>query len=117
MENSSAASLGIAWYVFVSMFSGDHIPRGASVRRIKLFDCLALVFISYASVSMAYSPYPRLTLEHQLQSLLLYISVFWIYLEIRLSSRARQGGSLDFRVMWKIFTASYVMIFIGPGPR
>jgi len=103
------ALLGIfCFHVFGDIF------LGRTVRRIKLFDAAALVFISYAFMSMAYSPYPRLTLERSTTILLLYISVFWIIWKYAYHEGPEKVVSLILWVMWIIFIASYLAIFIGP---
>ncbi|KKT00327.1 MAG: hypothetical protein UV78_C0079G0006 [Parcubacteria group bacterium GW2011_GWA2_43_17] len=92
---------------------GD-IFLGRTVRRIKLFDAAALVFISYAFMSISYSPHPRLTLERSITILLLYISVFWIIWKYAYHQGPEKVASLILWVMWIIFIASYFAIFIGP---
>src|SRR3989339_1545546 len=99
--------------IFCFHVFGD-IFLGRTVRRIKLFDAAALVFISYAFMSMAYSPYPRLTLERSTTILLLYISVFWIIWKYAYHEGPEKVVSLILWVMWIIFIASYAAIFIGP---
>ena len=92
---------------------GD-IFLGRTVRRIKLFDAAALVFISYAFMSISYSPHPHLTLERSITILLLYISVFWIIWKYAYHQGPEKVASLILWVMWIIFIASYFAIFIGP---
>lgn len=92
---------------------GD-IFLGRTVRRIKLFDVVALVFIIYAFMSISYSPYPQLTLERSVTILLLYVSVFWIIWKYAYHHGPEKVVSLILWVMWIIFIASYIAIFIGP---
>lgn len=109
-------ALQLRWVLFILFcfhVFGD-IFLGRTVRRIKLFDCLALVFISYAFMSIAYSPYPYLTLERSTTILLLYISVFWIIWKYAYQQGPEKVVSLILGVMWIIFIASYAAIFIGP---
>ena len=110
------AALQLRWVllgIFCFHTFGD-IFLGRAVRRIKLFDCLALVFISYAFMSISYSPYPRLSLERSTTILLLYISVFWIIWKYAYHQGPEKVVSLILGVIWIIFIASYAAIFIGP---
>src|SRR3989338_3878906 len=108
--------LQLRWVLFgiFCLHTFGDIFLGRTVRRIKLFDCLTLVFISYAFMSIAYSPYPRLTLERSTTILLLYISVFWIIWKYAYHEGPEKVVSLILWVMWIIFIASYLAIFIGP---
>ena len=67
----------IFFFLFVFHVFGD-IFLGRAVRKIASFDIAAIFFIAYAFLSLAYSPYPSLTLERATTILLLYITVFWV---------------------------------------
>jgi len=111
-----AITLNLRWVFFI-LFAlhifGD-ILLGRTVRRIKSFDVLAIVFIIYAFLSIFYSPFPQLTLERATTILLLYISVFWIIWKYAYSQGPEKIVYLILQVAMIIFIAGYLMIFIGP---
>lgn len=104
-------------WVFLGLFCfhvfGD-IFLGRTVRRIKSFDILALIFILYAFLSSFYSPYPILTLERTATTLALYIAVFWIIWKYAYIEGPEKVVHIILQVMWLVLTAGYLMIFISP---
>jgi len=111
-----SVAMQLRW-VFFALFSfhvfGD-IFLGRTVRRIKIFDILAIIFIIYAFFSSFYSLYPALTRERATTVLALYISVFWIIWKYAHDQGPEKVVYLILQVMWIVFIASYLIIFIGP---
>ena len=109
-------ALQLRW-VFLILFClhvfGD-IFLGRTVRRIKFFDILAIFFIIYAFLSTAYSSFHRLTLERTVTISILYISVFWVIWKYAYEQGQQKVVNVILQVMWLIFMAGYLMIFIGP---
>lgn len=87
---------------------------GRTVRSIKSFDIIAVLFIIYAFLSSLYSPFPFLTLERATTVLILYISVFWIIWKYAYEQSPEKVASIILQVMWVLLTAGYLMIFISP---
>ena len=103
----------VLFFLFCLHIFGD-IFLGRTVRRIKFFDVLAIVFIIYALLSTFYSPYPRLTLERAITLLLLYISVFWIIWKYAYDRSPETVINLILQALAPVFIAGYLMIFVGP---
>lgn len=112
----SLAATNLRW-VFFTLFAlhvfGD-ILLGRTVRKIKTFDVLAIVFIAYAFLSSLYSPSPILTLERATTVLVLYISVFWIIWKYAYDQGPEKIVSLILNVTLLIFIINYLWIFIVP---
>jgi len=112
----ATAALSLRW-VFFSLFSlhvfGD-IFLGRTVRRIKSFDVLAIVFLIYAFLSRYYSPFPSLTSERAMTVSALYIAVFWIIWKYAYDQGLEKVVSLLLNVAMLVFIMGYLMIFIGP---
>lgn len=111
-----SAATQLRW-VFFALFSlhvfGD-IFLGRTVRKIKGFDLAAIIFIAYAFLSAAYSPFPSLTLERSTTVLVLYISVFWIIWKYAYEQGPQKVIYLMLNVMRLIFIVSFLMIFVFP---
>ena len=104
-------------YIFFILFAlhvfGD-IFLGRTVRKIKIFDGLAIFFLVYAFLSILYSPYPFVTLERATTVLLLYISVFWIIWKYAYDQGPEKIVYLILNATLLILIVSYLMIFIVP---
>lgn len=111
------STIGYLRWVFFALFTfhifGDIFLR-RSVRRIKIFDALAIIFIVYAFLSVFYSPFPKLTLERTTTFFALYISVFWVIWKYAYSEGPEKIISLILRLLMLIFIVSYLMLFLGP---
>lgn len=109
--------LQLRWvfFIFFCLHIFGDIFLGRTVRRIKFFDILALVFIIYAFSSISYSPFRHLTLERTITVLILYISVFWITWKYAYDRGPERVVYLILQVMWIVFIMSYLMIFIAPN--
>lgn len=109
-------ALWLRW-VFFTIFClrifGD-IFLGRTVRKIKFFDVLAIVFIIYAFFSISYSPDPKVTLERATTVLALYISVFWIIWKYAYEQGSEKVVHIILQVTWIVLITSYLMIFIDP---
>lgn len=111
-----SAAIHLRWVFFALFFLhvfGD-IFLGRTVRKIKIFDALAIVFVVFAFFSSLYSLYPSLTIERATTALALYISVFWIIWKYVYEQGAEKAVSLILNVTLLIFIISYLMIFISP---
>ncbi len=112
----TSAALRLRW-LFFTLFAlhvfGD-IFLGRTVRKIKIFDCLAVIFIVYAFFSSLYSRYPSLTLERATTALVLYISIFWIIWKYAYHNGPEKVVYLILNVTKLIFIISYLMMFISP---
>ncbi len=111
-----SAALQLRWVFFI-LFAlhvfGD-IFLGRTVRKIKTFDILAIVFVIYALLSSFYSPVPSLSRERAITILLLYISVFWIIWKYAYDQKPEKVVCLILNVTMLIFIISYLMLFISP---
>lgn len=111
-----SAALQLRW-VFFALFAlhvfGD-IFLGRTVRKIKGFDLLAIIFVVYAFLSATYSPFPYLTLERSTTVLVLYISVFWIIWKYAYEQSPEKIVYLMLNVVRLIFILSFLMIFVSP---
>jgi len=111
-----AAALNLRWVFFI-LFAlhvfGD-IFLGRTVRKIKIFDILAIVFVIYALLSSFYSPIRSLSQERAITILLLYISVFWIIWKYVYEQGPEKTVNLILQVTMLIFIISYLMLFISP---
>ena len=112
-----SAGLFLRW-VFFALFSlhvfGD-IFLGRTVRNIKIFDVLAIVFVIYALLSSFYSPFPILSRQRAMTVLFLYISVFWIIWKYAYDEGPEKVVYLILRATILIFILSYLMIFASPS--
>lgn len=108
--------LQLRW-VFFALFCmhvfGD-IFLGRTVRKVKSFDVLALVFCSYAFLSIAYSPFPKLTLERATTIFVLYIAVFWIIWKYVFDQGPEKVVNLVLMALAPVIISGFLMIFIGP---
>ncbi len=109
-------ALQLRWVFFIlfCFYVFGDIFLGRTVRKIKIFDVLAIVFIIYALLSSFYSPFPFLTRERAITILLLYISVFWIIWKYAYDQGPEKVVYLILRVTWLVCIMGYLMIFIGP---
>jgi len=109
-------ALQLRWVLFgiFCLYAFGDIFLGRTVRRIKLFDALALVFIAYAFMSMSYSPYPRLTLERSTTILLSYIVVFWVIWKYAHEQGPEKVIRIILNAMWVIFLIGLSLIFLSP---
>jgi O-antigen ligase len=115
-KNLSIIALNFRWIFFALFFLyvfGD-IFLGRTVRKIKSFDFLAIIFIVYAFFSSAYSSHPIITIERATTILALYISVFWIIWKYAYTKGPEKIASIMLQFATLIFIASFLMIFIGP---
>ncbi|MCX5704061.1 MAG: hypothetical protein NT066_06200, partial [Candidatus Omnitrophica bacterium] len=105
-------------WVFLILFAfhvfGDGF-LGRAVRKIKTFDVSAFLFISYALLSIFYSPYPSLTLERATTVLLLYFSVFWVIWKYAYDQGPEKVVYLLLKATMLVFIISYLMLFIRPS--
>lgn len=99
--------------IFCLHIFGD-IFLGRTVRRIKLFDALALVFIAYAFMSMSYSLSPLLTLERSTTILLLYIVVFWVIWKYAYEQGPEKVIHIILNAMCVVFLIGLSLIFLSP---
>jgi O-antigen ligase len=104
-------------WVFFALFCvhvfGD-IFLGRTVRRVRLFDCVAIIFIVFSFFSISYSPFPKLTLERATTVLVLYIAVFWIIWKYAYEQGAEKVVYLILQAITPVIIVGYLMIFIGP---
>jgi O-antigen ligase len=103
-----------AFFILFSFHIFGDILLGRTVRRIKVFDIFATIFIIYAFLSALYSPYPKVTLERSATILLLYVSVFWIIWKYAYDQGPQKVVNLILQVAMFIFIVSYLMIIFFP---
>ncbi len=114
MIHSAAVQLRWVFFtLFVLHVFGD-IFLGRTVRKIKGFDLLAVIFVVYAFLSVVYSSFPSLTLERSTTFLVLYISVFWIIWKYAYEQSPEKIIYLMLNVIKLIFIVSFLMIFVSP---
>jgi len=114
--NIGKIALQLRWVFFIllSFYAFGDILLGRTVRKIKSFDIIAILFIIYAFLSSFYSPFPSLTLERATTILMLYICVFWIIWKYAYDQGPEKVARLILSVLWPLFTLGYLMIFFGP---
>ena len=109
-------ALNFRW-VFFTLFClhifGD-IFLGRTVRKFKVFDMLAIIFIIYAFISASYSLYPKMTTERTMTVFALYFSVFWVIWKYAYDHGPEKVAHLVLQAAMFMFILSYLMIFIGP---
>lgn len=113
MIQSTAAQLRWVFFALFSLHVFGDIFLGRTVRKIKGFDLLAVIFVIYAFLSATYSPFPALTLERSTTVLVLYISVFWIIWKYAYEQGPEKIVYLMLNVIKLIIIISFLMIFVS----
>lgn len=111
---SAAMQLRWVFFILFALHVFGDIFLGRTVRRIKGFDLLAIIFVIYAFFSAVYSPFPYLTLERSTTVLVLYISVFWIIWKYAYEQGPKKIIYLMLDVTKLIIILSFLMIFVSP---
>lgn len=114
MIQSAASHLRWVFFFLFTLHVFGDIFLGRTVRKIKGFDCVAVIFVIYAFFSSIYSPFPSLTLERSTTILALYISVFWIIWKYAYEQGPEKVVYLMLNVVKFIIILSFLMIFIAP---
>jgi exopolysaccharide production protein ExoQ len=103
-------------WVFFALFSfhvfGDMLI-GRSARGIRNFDVLVGIFISYALLSVVYSPFRDLTIERTATILFLYISVFWVIWKYAYTDGPEKIVYLVLQAFLLILLTSYCLLFFN----
>lgn len=108
--------LTIRWVLFglFCLHAFGDIFLGRTVRKIKSFDFIAIIFIVYAFLSALYSSHPKETIERTITISVLYLSVFWIIWKYAYIKGPDRIVSIMLQVMLLVCIGSFLMIFIGP---
>lgn len=114
MIQSAATQLRWVFFTLFSLHVFGDIFLGRTVRKIKGFDLLAIIFVAFAFLSATYSPFPYLTLERSTTVLVLYISVFWIIWKYAYEQSPEKIVYLMLNAIKLIFILSFLMIFVSP---
>lgn len=113
MVQSAATQLRWVFFILFTLHVFGDIFLGRTVRKIKSFDLLAVIFVIYAFLSVVYSPFPSLTLERSTTVLVLYISVFWIIWKYAYEQGPEKIVYLMLNVIKLIIIISFLMIFVS----